>query len=198
MSQNQASPETDKSLLRQLRDHTNKEAWQQFVDLYSPLVFSFCRRARLEEADAGDVTQNVFLQVMKSIRSFEYDPAKGTFRGWLGIITHRELLRSQRKSGGATDLANAENVEGTVLAEWTDAFNAHVLSQAMTRIRSEFDESSWQAFELTWKEHKLPVDVAKQLGRPVAWVYKARFRILQKLRNEVRMLAEDCSFMGGD
>ncbi|MDA1231665.1 MAG: sigma-70 family RNA polymerase sigma factor [Planctomycetota bacterium] len=190
-------PRTDKSLLKHLRETSDKNAWRLFVDLYSPLVFGFCRRSNLDESDAGDVTQNVFMQVMKSITSFEYDSTKGTFRGWLGLITNREIVRHFDRASRQPEFSGLKDVPGAVSAEWTDAFNLRVITIAMQRIQPEFDSDSWTAFELTWRQQKPSNDVAKLLKKPVPWVYKARFRILQRLEYEVQSLADDCSFITG-
>jgi len=42
-----------------LRDLQNAEAWEQFVEIYTPLVYNYCRCRGLQDADAADVTQDV-------------------------------------------------------------------------------------------------------------------------------------------
>ena len=76
-------PTTRPSLLVRIRDARDAEAWREFVRLYSPLVYRFARRKGLQDADAADVTQDVMRAVMSSVRRLDYDPDRGSFRGWL-------------------------------------------------------------------------------------------------------------------
>jgi RNA polymerase sigma-70 factor (ECF subfamily) len=62
---------TRPSLLLRIRDSADTEAWRQFADLYARVVYGYCRRRGLQDADAADVTQEVLAQVARSIRSFE-------------------------------------------------------------------------------------------------------------------------------
>src|SRR4029077_16915488 len=62
-------------------------AWEQLVLLYTPLVYEWCRANGLEEFDAADVGQEVFLAVARTIGDFRLEQSAGTFRGWLRTIT---------------------------------------------------------------------------------------------------------------
>ncbi len=88
---------TRPSLLLRLRDRTDAQAWGTFVDLYTPLVYRFCRRRGLQAADAADVAQEVMTQVMRSIGGFTYDPSVGRFRDWLGAVVRTHVGRLHRK-----------------------------------------------------------------------------------------------------
>src|SRR5262245_32749346 len=91
-------PSTRATLLLRLRHDDDAQAWATFVDLYTPLVYRYCRRRALQDADARDVTQQVLAIVCKSIGKFEYDRQRGRFRSWLGAMTAHEISRYQRKS----------------------------------------------------------------------------------------------------
>src|SRR5436853_6151726 len=55
-------------------------AWDALVERYAPLIWSLCRRYRLDGADANDVGQNVWLQLVNQLRNIR-DPA--ALPGWL-------------------------------------------------------------------------------------------------------------------
>jgi RNA polymerase sigma-70 factor (ECF subfamily) len=194
---------TRPSLLLRIRDSADAEAWRQFAELYARVIYGYCRRRGLQDADAADVTQEVLGQVARSIRSFEYSPERGRFRGWLGTVTHSKIERFRRKAtpphvGPASDPAGRTTdapVEAAESAgadpEWIDEFNAGVLCAAMERIRPEFEPQTWRAFELTWLENRTPQDAARDLGCRVHAVYVAKSRVVGRLRDEVASLAED-------
>lgn len=79
-----------------IRDSADAEAWRQFADLYARVICGYCRRRGLQDADAADVTQEVLAQAARSIRSFEYSPERGRFRGWLGTVTHSKIEQPRR------------------------------------------------------------------------------------------------------
>src|SRR5579871_1074582 len=84
---------TRASLLARLDDPEDRLAWQQFVDLYGSLVYGFARQRGLQDADAADLTQEVFLAVAQAANRWQYDPRQGTFRGWLFGITRNKVAR---------------------------------------------------------------------------------------------------------
>jgi RNA polymerase sigma factor (sigma-70 family) len=188
-------PSTHATLIGRLRAQPNGAAWNQFAEAYLGLIYRVVRRRGVQAADAEDVTSNVFLAVHRGIRSLDYDPQRGQFRSWLWTVARRELIRHQEKSqragrpmGGITDgdLHRVENDAG-----WIVAFNAHVFQTAIARIRPDFDDLVWQAFELSWGQDLKPAAVAVQLGKSAAWVCQAKFRVKQRLHREVQYLTAD-------
>src|SRR5580704_17073243 len=139
MSETSSDSVTRPSLLVRLRDVADDESWRTFVETYVPLVFSYCRKQGLQEADAADVSQEVLMQAARSLRNFEYRPERGRFRDWLGTVTRhrigRFLRRQQRQVRAAGGPESDEVLEGVVKPEpdsdWTAEFNAQVLRVAL-------------------------------------------------------------------
>jgi hypothetical protein len=82
---------TRPSLLQRLRDPEDVDAWSNFVSLYTPLIFGFCRGRGLTEEDAADVTQETLRAVAGSIGRFDYDPRRSSFRNWLFTVVRSKL-----------------------------------------------------------------------------------------------------------
>ena len=74
----------------------DKQAWEELVDRYTPLIWSICRRYRLRRADANDVGQGVWLRLVDQLGSLR-DPAG--LPGWLTTTTQRECGRVLNVSG---------------------------------------------------------------------------------------------------
>ena len=79
----QESNETRRSLILRIRDVDDDQAWSEFIDIYTPVVFRFLRRRGLQDADASDVSQEVMRSVAQAIDSFEHREQNGAFRAWL-------------------------------------------------------------------------------------------------------------------
>ena len=196
---------TRPSLLLRLRDPKDAAAWQAFVEVYGPLVYGHGRRRGLRHEDAEDVTQKVFGRIVDAIRTFTYRPDIGRFRDWLGTIVRNEVNRFLAQSrklivgrggeGGGLETTEAPSADSA----WEAEFNARVLEVALDRSRPHFEEATWRAFELVWRQNRPAVEVAQELGQPIDWVYVAKSRVLKRLWQEVQELADDtilaaCSF----
>ena len=190
---------TRPSLLLRIRDPRDTEAWQTFVEVYGRLVYRHCRCKGLRHQDAENVTQEVFAKVSQSMRGFDYQPDLGRFRDWLGIVTRHEIYRFLQKEARAEQAgggADADGVLDNVVAreedtDWDEAFHVHVLAMALARCRPHFMEQTWRAFELVWLEKRPAIEVALELNLRIDKVYVAKSRVLDRLEQEVRELADD-------
>ena len=196
MSDADSAFHTRPSLLVRVRDATNDEAWRTFVDIYAPLVYKFARRRGLQDADAADLAQDVLGAVARSIRSFEYRPEKGRFRDWMLLITRRRLIRFYEQQARRADKpqpARALDQAGSDGSdpEWSEEFNNRVLEAAMDRVRPEFEQSTWKAFERVWLENRPAAETADELSIRVQSVYMAKSRVLKRLMEEVQDIAEE-------
>jgi RNA polymerase sigma factor (sigma-70 family) len=68
----------------------DKQAWDMLVERYAPLIWSICRRFRLEAADAEDVGQAVWLKLVTHLDDLRDSAA---LPGWLATTTRRECGR---------------------------------------------------------------------------------------------------------
>lgn len=194
------SPATRASLLVRLRDPRDHDAWQQFFQVYSSVIYGFARRRGLQDADAADLMQDVLRCVAAAADKLDYDPRRGTFRGWLFTVTRNRLydLTDQKRrhvqaAGGSDMLEHLDRqpaADGNDAA-WDQEYQQGILRWAMERIRGEFQEATWQAFLLTTKEGKSPKEVAEQLQTSAGAVYVAKSRVLSRLRAEVQQWKDD-------
>jgi RNA polymerase sigma-70 factor (ECF subfamily) len=189
---------TRPSLLVRLRDAQDGGAWQTFVQTYAPLIYARCRRGGLQDADAADVAQDALLEVAGALRTFTYQPERGRFRDWLGLIVRRRLARffgKQRQRNDTfvapTEADLEEFATGETESGWAEEFQTHLLNVAMDRIRAQFDPTTWQLFEQAWLKDRPATEIATQLQVRVEAVYVAKSRVLKSLREEILMLAED-------
>jgi RNA polymerase sigma factor (sigma-70 family) len=71
----------------------DKQAWDELVERFAPLVWSICRRYRLSRSDAEDVSQGVWLRLVEHLSDLREPTA---LPGWIGTTTQRECLRLLR------------------------------------------------------------------------------------------------------
>ena len=84
----------------------DQQAWDALIERYAPLVWSICRRHRLDRADAEDACQTVWLRLVDHLDRLR-DP--DALPGWLATTTRRECLQ-------VLDKARRTDTLGLVLA----------------------------------------------------------------------------------
>ncbi len=202
MSQN--AQQTRASLLLRLRDSADSAAWEQFVEVYTPMIYGFCRRRGLQEADAADVAQEVLRSVARAMGSFEYTPARGGFRPWLFTVTRNKfnnfLESHQRRLRGTGETAVREMLEAQPCPErddsWDAEYHQRLFEWACSQVRGEFQEATWQAFWMTAVEEKAGQEVARSLSLGVGAVYVARSRVTARIRRKIEEATADGESMG--
>jgi RNA polymerase sigma factor (sigma-70 family) len=181
-------------LLLRIRDPQDRMAWGEFVGLYAPLIHSYGRRRGLQDSDAADLTQEVLCRVARSAGGFQYDPARGSFRGWLLTVTLNEVrkltTRLARQTGGTGDSDVRQFLEQQPdereVELWQRDYQWNLFQWAAEKVRGEFREPTWQAF---WRTAVLTEDVdrvADDLGLSAGAVYIARSRVTSRIREEIQ------------
>ena len=102
-------PDTSESLIIQVRDPADREAWERFEQLYRPVVFRIARAKGLQHADALDLVQQVLLSVSGAISRYEKRDDGRPFRNWLSRITRNAIVRAlsrgpRDKASGGTQI----------------------------------------------------------------------------------------------
>lgn len=187
---------TSWTLLEGIRRH-DEASWSRFVDIYGPLIYSWCRRRGLDEDQSADVMQEILRRVAVGILSFRKENPGDTFRGWLRIVSNhciidciRELNRRPRALGGTDMVIRLNELPASEPEADERAEVLLIARRALALVRTDYEPLTCKAFELTVLEGLPPVDVAKQLGISAAAVRQAKYRVLCRLREELAGLEE--------
>ena len=163
----------------------DEQAWDELVDRYTPLIWSICRRYRLGRADAEDVGQSVWLQLVDQLASLR-DPA--ALPGWLATTTQREcgrVLRAARKQeapGHSLDAADIpDQVTGAAESELLEAERHAALRAAFTRL----PPCCQQLISILTEDPPVPyAQISASLNIPVGSIGRRSGRCLDKLRRD--------------
>jgi RNA polymerase sigma-70 factor (ECF subfamily) len=169
-------------LVERLRRPEDADAWGRFVELYTPLLFGWARRLGLQDADAADLVQDVFVVLVRRLPEFTTDPSR-SFRGWLHTVLRNRWRDWPRRPAAVpfSDLAIADPAEEIDEVEYRVA----LVGRAIQLMQSDFQPNTWRA---CWECAGLgrPVaEVAAELGMTVAAVYNAQARVLRRLRQDL-------------
>ena len=160
---------------------------------YGRKVYAWCLAWGLQDADARDVTQNVFVNLAVRMRDFRYDPNR-SFRGWLKTLTRHAWhdfrrfrgrhCRGTGDSGVMDRLANVA-ARDDFARRLEEAFDHELLRDAIARVRLRIEPHTWEAFRLLAQENWSGADAARHLRMKVSTVFSARSKVTRMLREEI-------------
>lgn len=183
---------TSFSLLERLRGAGDQEAWFRFVRLYTPLLYLWFRRLRIEPDEAEDLVQDVFTTLIDKLRGFTYDPNR-RFRGWLWTVAINKLRERRRKRTLVSiPPGDIDQLEGTdTITEFTEEeYRRFITSRALQLMQTDFEPLTWRAFWEHVTKGRTATEVSMELGISIGAVYAAKTRILDRLRTELHGLLD--------
>ena len=186
-----AMPETRASLIVRLPNAADAPAWLEFTETYEPFVYQFARRRGLQDSDAREVVQEVFLGVAKAVKRFEPDQKRAKFRTWLFTIARNQLLTQiSKRRDQVVDSDNWHFLEGELAISDSDSsenlnYRREVFQWASQRVQRSVKPDTWAAFWQTSVAGRSIEEVARQLEVSKGFVYVARSRVIQKLRDVI-------------
>lgn len=194
---------TRRSLLTRLKNWDDDEGWREFFETYWRLIYSVATKAGLNEAEAQDIVQETVLSVAKKMRHFHYDPALGSFKGWLllnvrsRIADHLrrrkariQMVAPPKEQGSASSLENVPSAEGCPFETlWEQEWAQHIFNAAVERVKRQVSPKQFQLYELAVVQEVPLRKIAGTLHVSLGQVYLARHRVGRLVRKEAERLA---------
>jgi RNA polymerase sigma-70 factor, ECF subfamily len=189
---------TDDRLMVQLQDGVN-DALAVLFERYQRLVFSVALKIVRDRGEAEDVTQNVFLEIYRSVAQF--DPAKGTLKVWLlQFAYHRAFNRKEH-----LNIRNFYNQESTedidhsfgeslTLGKYAPAELQVLMQQGLASL----DKSQKRVIELASYDGLSMKEIADKTGNSLSNVRHHYYRGLQKLRSFMTRPQSSGKIVGND
>ena len=194
---------TRRSLVDRLANWDDQRRWQEFFDSYWKLIYSAARKSGLTDAEAQEVVQETVITVAKKINKLKYDPAIGSFKGWLLQITRWRIVDQFRKRepGEAKRAHSVDDDRRTATIErvpdshvvdldalWEKEWQENLLGAAIARVKKKVDPKQFQIFDCYVRKEWPAQKVAEQLHVSVGQVYLARHRVAAALKKEIKAL----------
>ena len=131
-------------------------AWEELVQRFQRRVYNICYRFTGSAADADDLTQEVFIKMYRTLRS--YDVERGAFLTWMATLARNLLVDHFRKSKGdrltdSIDAAPAAQEDAPTLgahlpdpgqgpeARVESGETQHLVQQALQKLSPELREA---------------------------------------------------------
>ena len=188
---------TRHSLLQRATDLKDESAWEEIVAQYHHFILCVLNQLGVPHNDLEDLSQQILIALTQSLS--RYDRNKAKFRVWLSTIvrnkansyfrkqysTKRSLTKVSNELQVQEEISLPE-IEDLIEKEWA----AYIASQAMNRVRENFQGQAIEVFELGLDGHSA-ADIAKKTKLAVATVYTLKKRVKKRLYLEIRQLSAE-------
>jgi RNA polymerase sigma factor (sigma-70 family) len=168
----------------------DKQAWDELVERYAPLIWSICRRHQLSHADTEDVGQTVWLRLVNQLDLIR-EPA--ALAGWLATTTRRECLRVQRAARGPNAADGALDVENLPDQRAEAPEHELLAAERQAALRAAFTQlppAGQQLIAMLIADPPLPyAEISARLGIPVGSIGPTRSRCLDRMRRHPAIAA---------
>lgn len=196
---------TRPSLLERLKDTADQRSWEQFNEIYGPLIRGFALKAGCTESEADEVTQETLAAMAEHLPEFHYDPKHCSFKTWLLNLSRWRVTDQLRKRlpvaahsassealEAGTRTATIERVADPSGAElewlWDGEWRETLLQKACERVKQQVELKQWQIFDLYVLKDWKPGEVARAMGVNIGRVYLTKHRLGKLLKAEVDKL----------
>ena len=186
---------TPVSLFDRLRQPGDASAWLRFAQICTPLLHRWARHMGLQDPDASDLVQEVFVLLMAKMPDFRYDPSipKG-FRNWLcTVATNKWREMHRRRAEVVLDQTDGkfEAIESPQSsAFWEREYRQHLVGLALAVMQEHFEPTSWRSCWEMVVNSRSAAEVGAELGLSEGAVYVAKCRVLRRLRQELKGMLE--------
>ena len=183
------------SLLGRIQQR-DPDGWRRLTELYGPMVYLWARHAGVGPEDAEDLVQEIFIAVARGIGRYRHDRPGDSFRGWLWTIAQHKICDHFRQrpvepqgQGGTDAQQRLAQIAAEPDSTWTVAPPADLGSQLERRVlelvQAGVENRTSQAFCRLTVDGLPPAEIARQLDMTVAAVYKAKYRVIRLVRQEL-------------
>ena len=197
---------TRSSLLSRLKDEEDQSSWLEFFNSYWKMIYNVSRKSGLSHEDAQDVVQDSILTVVRRIKKFKYDREKGSFKGWLKVITRSRILdhwRKQKRRPAEQNSGPQANNQEEIIESipdsrgfeleriWDQEWQNNVHAIALDRVRQIVSAKQFQIFDCYVLKEWSVNDIKIKLGFSSGQIYMAKYRVGKLLKHELEQLLKE-------
>jgi RNA polymerase sigma-70 factor (ECF subfamily) len=183
---------TRATLLDRVRDPRDREAWEQFFELYAPLLEGYARAHGLARDDVEEVRDQCLEVLARKLPEFQYERARGSFSSWLHRIAHAkviDLVRNRKVRGRESVELTSLAASGADLDErWERQWRAEHLRYALQKVQRDEPEERFRVFEMLLVDELSVAEVCERTGLRATQVYKIKAGVLKKVRAQLERL----------
>ncbi len=178
--------------MQRVKDRGDHMAWQEFYDLYGPLIYRYGRQRGLGRDDAEDIVSACLEKLTEALEEFEYTPERGTFKSWLKRLVYNAVTDHLRKKRpGSISDSRVDQFSTNHDDDWDHAWQNEVMSLAVREAEKRVSAQSYQIFKLNVLDEWPAERISEAFGLTTDQVYRAKYKVLQVVKNISRRYMAD-------
>ncbi len=147
-----------------------------------------------------NVVQETLVTVAKKMKTFKYDPALGSFKGWLLHTTRWRIEDARGRRLRAERFSEHSSADGTPRTSTVDRIPDHAgldldtlwedewQKTAINRVKTKVSPQQYQIFDLVTEKKWSVIKIAEFFHINVGQVYLAKHRVARILKKEIAIL----------
>lgn len=158
-------------------------AWKELFEVHSGSLTYVCSRYVIDKNDVHDVLQNSFIQMFRSINSFEYR-GKGSLKAWITKIVVNESLKHIKQNKEIKTVSEDVEIPDEIMDEEPD-FEEISQHTIMKMIRSLPDgyRAVFNLYVFENKSHKEIADILEITeSTSASQFHRAKAVLVQKIK----------------
>lgn len=174
----------DKKLIRKIVKKSDKDAANELISKYYKEVYTYVYRQILDKELSMDLTQEIFINVLKSLNN--YDERKASFRTWLyKIATYRLTDYYRSKSYKDNNmLLSIDNVDIFDNKDIEVSFERKEDIERIIHVLNNLDISLQEIFRLKIFADYTFLEISETLNIPESTVKTRYYSVIRKIRKE--------------
>jgi RNA polymerase sigma-70 factor (ECF subfamily) len=161
----------------------DEKSLEVLIKRYLKPIYSFAFNFVLNQQDAEDLTQEIFLKMWKNLKKFKKEK---NFKSWLFTIAKNTCFDFLRKKKRSLTL-NVENLE--IIADFTPSLIEMIEKEnLMEKLKRKIEELSFkmkQVMDLYYNSGLNFREISEILGEPVNTVKSRHRRAISKLKKSI-------------
>jgi len=154
----------------------HEAAFEVLYDRFRGRIYGFALKRLSDPAEAEDVTQEVFLQVHRSLPSYQ---GRSALLTWMFGIAHNQVCRRFRRKTPhmvSVDDAEALELQSEECPQDRQVEAARVLRRCVDAAEQELSDAQKDIFYLKYAENRSNHEIADHLGKSTQAVKISLFR----------------------
>lgn len=177
--------ENERILIRKIQRESDRESANKLIQNYYREIYAFVYKQVGEKELAMDLTQEIFVSVLRSISG--YDEHKASFRTWLYRIVSNKVVDYFRSSVHKFSQMSI-NIDSVIIPQETTLENDYIDSQLVAEILKELASLPFitqQIVRLKVYSDQCFRDIAAELLLPESTVKSKYYSAIKSIREKV-------------
>lgn len=172
--------EEERKWIRDIQRFGSRQAADRLIRRYYDEIYVFAYRQLGHKEDAMDLTQTIFLAVLRSLSAF--DERKASFHTWLYRIAVNKTIDCRRRA--RMDVLPLEETEAPDQTDFAARVQDRDLLERLEAYVSRLDPDTQAVYRLRLYGERTFPEIAAALGQPEALVKTRYYRLMARLRKE--------------